>query len=107
LPLLGLQRAAGDRGVKDRHTCGDGRFIHPVRGAGEAVLISMKIVPGRAALSALLSPNITSASAASLVTQDRTTSTSAANPFGVESTFAPRCCKGRVCSRVWSYTVRS
>ena len=42
-----------------------------------------------------------------LATQDSTTLTSAATSFGVAATLAPRCCKGRVCSRVRLYTVRS
>src|SRR5262249_33182337 len=34
LSLLGLRRATGDRGVKDRDVGGEGRFVHLFGGAG-------------------------------------------------------------------------
>src|SRR5256712_2124291 len=74
---------------------------------GFTVLISITIAPDRVPASAPSGPNITCSSAASLATLENTTSTPAASCLAVAATFAPRCSKGRIRSRVRLYTTTS
>src|SRR5256712_2077902 len=74
---------------------------------GLTVLMSTTIVPARAAARTPSGSNITCSTAASFVTLEHTISTPAASCRNVAATFAPRCSKGRVFSRVRSYTTTS
>src|SRR5213592_731531 len=74
---------------------------------GLTVLMSTTVAPARAPVRTPSGPNITCSSAASFVRLENTMSTPAASSLDVAATFAPRCCKGSVLSRVRSYTTTS
>src|SRR5881397_3284902 len=69
--------------------------------------MSTTVAPARAPVRTPSGPNITCSSAASFVRLENTMSTPAASSLDVAATFAPRCCKGSVLSRVRSYTTTS
>src|SRR2546422_816005 len=75
--------------------------------SGLTVLMSTSVAPARAPARTPSGPYITCSSAASFVTLENTMSTPAASCPDVAATFAPRCCKGSVLSRVRSYTTAS